>query len=242
MDFLVAIVIFLIIIVIAALLLIFMPNPKCFFEADMHKNFIKLKNFTDQPVTDIPEKNRNKSENDENEDENSIDNLGDIIINEFKTNWMDRMNEIDQILLYNYNPNGNLAMDEGSAQNQIPVIIQNMLNFNDQILSVMFYKVPTRTNIAKIKGTEIDNNRIRCVFPLIISGYNTTGVYCEGIKKMCVDNEWIFYDNTRDHCIFNTNKHQMSYLLIVDVIRPSNIPKGIILSEENKLSDITQIR
>lgn len=105
----------------------------------------------------------------------------------------------------------------------------------DQLLrtipDIQFAKIkiiPAGLNEKKHKEkASVANSTLRCLFPLKISCAKKSGVWCDGETKIFTLNEWIIYDHSREHSIFNKFKRRCGKILIVDITRPEDIPKGI---------------
>ena len=57
----------------------------------------------------------------------------------------------------------------------------------------------------------------------------------DGKNKFYEENQWIIYDNSRENNTFNTNKLKKTVLLVVDIDRPTYVPRGISVENNNRL-------
>jgi hypothetical protein len=100
------------------------------------------------------------------------------------------------------------------------------------VRNILVVKLNGSTDISKKKGSAtLSNNTLRCVLPLKISGAKKSGIWVDGETKFFTEGEWIIYDNSREHSVFNKHKRRESYILVIDIDRPDNIPLGISTEE-----------
>lgn len=120
-----------------------------------------------------------------------------------------------------------------------PNIWKALNNINNIKNIGIFYIDRTKNPKTNQGSKQISNNFLRCYYPLIISdqNHNLSGVLVDGAVKYFKKNEWIVFDNSKYNSVFNnTDPDDICILLVVDMVRPSNIPKGI----SNKNSSIFQ--
>ena len=103
------------------------------------------------------------------------------------------------------------------------------------VRNITLVKLDPKLDMNKSKGSSnLANHTIRCALALKCSGAQKSGIWVDGEMKFFTEAEWIIYDNSREHSIFNKHKRLHTYLLIIDIDRPDWLPLGI-STEENDL-------
>lgn len=106
-----------------------------------------------------------------------------------------------------------------------------------KVKKAFLQRVPKKFNTTqKRKGLHpYSNNTIRCVLPLITPSTRKSSIWVDGESKFFVESEWLFYDDSRNSTVCNKHKRQDLHLLVVDIMRPHSIPKGIAVDTESTL-------
>ena len=113
------------------------------------------------------------------------------------------------------------------AENYVEVY--DMLRTLPNVERAFFQSVDKKTtDLEKRKGSaHYANNTIRCVLPIILPALRKTSIWVDGESKFFNEGEWLFYDDSRDSVVCNKHKRNNLHLLVVDIIRPNDIPQGI---------------
>lgn len=72
-------------------------------------------------------------------------------------------------------------------------------------------------------GSEIANHVLRCHYGLVIP--EKCGLVCDNNVCLHEDKKWIAFDDALSHAAFNFST-QHRFVLLIDVLRPSCLPKG----------------
>jgi hypothetical protein len=112
--------------------------------------------------------------------------------------------------------------------------LYSLLNKIPNIKRIAIASLDCKLNEPMHGGKKVDNTSIRCVFPLEVSEMKKTGIIVDGIIKMFEEGEWIMYDNSRIHSMFNKHKKRKTKILAIDVERPDSIPIGIAVENSYK--------
>jgi hypothetical protein len=118
---------------------------------------------------------------------------------------------------------------------QIPNIYSLLRTIPD-IRNAFITVLKPKTKTTRHKGSaDLANNTLRCVLPLEISGTKKTGVWVDGEKKFYTDKEWIVYDDSRENNSFNSERFNVTKILVIDIDRPKDIPFGVSEKNTNRL-------
>jgi hypothetical protein len=79
------------------------------------------------------------------------------------------------------------------------------------------------------------NHTLRCVLPISVSATKRSGIWVDGQKKFFTEKEWLIYDDSRKNQVFNNHRNNPTALLVVDIDRPSAVPRGISQVSEGRL-------
>lgn len=131
-------------------------------------------------------------------------------------------------MIYN---GGEMTHDTKSIQNTYE-ILQTIPN----VRCVFITQLNKKTDTDQRKGSaDYANNTIRCVIPIKISATKKSGIWNNGETKLFVEGEPILYDDSHPNSMFNKHKRKKTYLLVVDIDRPSKYPIGISTITHNNL-------
>jgi hypothetical protein len=100
------------------------------------------------------------------------------------------------------------------------------------IRRITLVKLLPKTQLDRSYGGLFSNKTIRCILPLKISGALQSGIWIDGENKFYMD-QWIIFDNSREHAMFNEHKRLLSYILIIDIDRDEKIPIGIAIKDSD---------
>lgn len=93
---------------------------------------------------------------------------------------------------------------------------------------VFVAEIPTKWEAIHQKGSSrFTNDTLRCMLPISISGKHRTILWVDGENKFLEEGEWVIYDNSRESSLYNKHKRKKTKVLIIDIERPKNIPRGI---------------
>ena len=112
----------------------------------------------------------------------------------------------------------------------------NLLRTIPDVRNIFLTVLKPKTKTTRHKGSaDLANWTLRCILPIEISHEKKTGVWVDGKNKFYEENQWIIYDNSRENNTFNTNKLKKTVLLVVDIDRPTYVPRGISVENNNRL-------
>merc|ERR1712129_331444 len=73
---------------------------------------------------------------------------------------------------------------------------------------------------------DLANHVLRLHLPIISSHYNECGVWVDGCVEYQTQKRIILFDDSKCHRAFNYSLDCERIVLILDLVRPSNLPKG----------------
>lgn len=152
------------------------------------------------------------------------------ILNEVKNvktnlwyNWIP--GQLDVILLYFHGEWVNKAVP------YLPTLY-NLLKDIPKVKSVSISRLRPGIQIMPHKDwAEVSNKYLRCHFALSVP--EKSGTVCDNWVRFYKNNEWIVLDVSRTHSVFNLGNEDR-YIIIIDMIRPKNIPLGTCKVEHDK--------
>ena len=103
--------------------------------------------------------------------------------------------------------------------------IYNIFKNNDDIINIGFSRLTPNTVLNKHQGwANLSNYILRCHLALTVPG--AAYIYCENDKQQHIPGKWIIFDDSKIHYADNLGNDDR-IVLIVDIIRPNNVKKGI---------------
>jgi hypothetical protein len=116
----------------------------------------------------------------------------------------------------------------------------NLLTKIPNLKSVILFKINPDVYIDKQKDIiELSNTTIRCIIPLKLSTMIKNGIIVSDNIKIFQNDQVILFDNSKEYSIFNKHKYNHTYLLVLDITRPVNIPIGTSdIKNTNQYDDI----
>lgn len=104
----------------------------------------------------------------------------------------------------------------------------NLLRCIPDIKNIFISILSPRTKTSLHQGSDnFANDTLRCILPIEVSGNLKSGINTDGENKLFKQAEWIILDYSRPNYVFNKHKKNKTRLLILDLYRPHNIPRGI---------------
>lgn len=111
--------------------------------------------------------------------------------------------------------------------NQIEPLYQLIQNIPD-IKTCTFMKLESKSCINKNKQWQALTDTLRCIY--ILDSPDDTAEKCavwvNGEAKKIKSFDLIIYDSSKEYSIYNNTKHPL-HMLMLDIIRPDKISKGI---------------
>lgn len=100
--------------------------------------------------------------------------------------------------------------------------------------TALFSKLSAKTRLKEHQGWEkLSNYILRCHYPLVLSDNNMCYMVVNGERKLHQKYKWLIFDDSKKHYAVN-NSDNDRYVLIIDIKRPYNIPKGKSKIKESK--------
>ncbi len=205
MNYLLIIAIIIVAVITTFLLLIFLPRPKCFYSFDeVYKDMASVNpELSDNEISRLFQDDANKEIKSKTSDGQSDKKIRELqVIDIYKDNEL----LIDMV--------------------DYPMLNNLLLQLPD-LRAVSIINLPAKYRERKEKGPEISNTTLRAVLPIQISGVKKSGIWCDGETRLFNEKQWVIYDNSREHSIFNKHKQLATRILVVDIERPTILPKGI---------------
>lgn len=92
--------------------------------------------------------------------------------------------------------------------------------------TALFSKLKANTRLEEHQGwAKLANYVLRCHYPLIVPKDGECYMMVEGEKRLHKEREWLIFDDSKKHYAVNDTDDDR-YILLIDVGRPDNIPKG----------------
>lgn len=120
--------------------------------------------------------------------------------------------------------------------NSVEKFIPKIYNFVKSLKNVrtaLISKMGKNVSLKPHQGwADVANHVLRCHLPIIVE-YEKSGIIVSGVKKNHMLGDVILFDDSLMHSGFNES-NQDRYILIIDFVRPKNIPKGVSTIESSK--------
>lgn len=135
------------------------------------------------------------------------------------TNITDECNKIDDCVIY----------DEQTSYNKEIQITNTyeLLRTIPNVKHVHIYTLDKKTSTTKSKGDAYTNDILRVILPINACNSRKSYVWCDGEKRLFSNGKLIIYDPSRESQMINDHRRQSTRLLIIDIARPDNVPKGV---------------
>jgi hypothetical protein len=133
--------------------------------------------------------------------------------------WINNKNKISVNIIYLFDK---ISKDVLKIPNTY-----NLLTKIPNLNSVILFKINPNVYLDNQKDIiELSNTTIRCIIPLKLSTIIKNGIIVSDNIKIFQNDQIILFDNSKEYSIFNKHKFNSTYLLILDIKRPDNIPIG----------------
>ena len=121
------------------------------------------------------------------------------------------------------------------------VEIFNLIKNIPDVKTCSFIKIDKNSKINKqTQWKDLANETLRCIFiikSVSSASIDTCGIWVNGEAKKLISNNFIIFDSSKEHSIYNETDYPI-YALMLDIKRPEKISKGISHREySNELYD-----
>lgn len=130
-----------------------------------------------------------------------------------------------------------IYVDKKIVEENVKLIpnLYELLRSVPDVRNIFITVLKTKTKTSRHQGSkELANYTLRCILPLKISAMKKSGVWLDG-KTVFFDQDWVIYDDSREHNLFNSHKFNKTTILVLDIDRPSYMPMGISEIETKKI-------
>lgn len=120
-------------------------------------------------------------------------------------------------------------LDQTNQTNQIGSIPKTyeLLRTIPNVRHVHIYTLDKKTSTAKAKGESYTNDILRVILPINACNSRKSYIWCDGEKRLFSSGKLIIYDPSRESQMINDHRRQSTQLLIIDIDRPVDAPRGV---------------
>ena len=141
-----------------------------------------------------------------------------LTYDEHFTNIAEECNKLDDCILY----------DEQQKHNELQITkTYELLRTIPNVRHVHIYTLDKKTSTPKAKGDINTNNILRIILPINACNSRKSYIWCDGEKRFFSNGKLIIYDPSRESQMINDHRRQSTRLLIIDIDRPNDVPKGV---------------
>lgn len=95
------------------------------------------------------------------------------------------------------------------------------------VVHAHIYTLDKKTSTVKAKGEPHTNNILRVILPINACNSRKSYIWCDGEKRFFSNSKLIIYDPSRESQMINDHRRQSTQLLIIDIDRPADAPRGV---------------
>ena len=108
---------------------------------------------------------------------------------------------------------------------QCPIITKLIKNIGPKLKTALISKLGPQINLKPHQGwADLSNNILRCHYGINVP--EKCGLIVNNEIKEMNEERWLIFDDSHEHSAYNMS-NQNRYVLIIDLERPNDIPKGI---------------